>query len=96
MRRRRQAQIGARVRAVHLDNFCSGGLGLPVTTLRPAGLGPQDDAPLVPDGTGTAGQVCERCGRPIGPEQNARRRVTGSWVHENCPWVAIAGGYSKE
>ena len=31
------------------------------------------------------GQRCGRCGRPIAPGQDARRRVSGTWVHENCP-----------
>jgi hypothetical protein len=87
MRRRQQAQIGARVRAVHLDHFCSGGLGLPVTNLSPAGLSEQYPALLVPDSTGPcpAGEPCERCALPIAPGQDARRRVSGAWVHENCP-----------
>ena len=80
-------QIGERVRQVHLDHFCPGGAGLPVTTSRPVGLDPEDAAPTVGDGGAAraAGQRCGRCGRPITPTQDARRRVTGIWVHENCP-----------
>lgn len=87
MRQQRKAQIGARVRAAHLDHFCSGGLGLPVTTLPPAGLGQRDATFPPPEGAGAcaAGERCERCGRPIALGHDARRRVSRNWVHENCP-----------
>ena len=87
MRRHQPAHIGARVLAAHLDHFCPGGLGLPVTTLRPAGLSGQETPLPLPDAIGTraAGSRCERCGRPIAPGQDARRRVSRNWVHENCP-----------
>jgi hypothetical protein len=32
-------RIDERVREAHLDHFCSGGAGFPVTTSRPVGLG---------------------------------------------------------
>jgi hypothetical protein len=32
-----------------------------------------------------AGQVCGRCGQGITPDQDARRRADGAWVHEVCP-----------
>ena len=32
-----------------------------------------------------AGQRCDRCGRPITPTQDTRRRASGTWVHEACP-----------
>ncbi|HXW46720.1 MAG TPA: hypothetical protein VEL03_18160 [Streptosporangiaceae bacterium] len=83
----RERGIGARVRAAHLDHFCPGGLGLPVTTLRPAGLSQAEPARPVPDsiGAGAAGELCERCGMLIAPGQDARRRASGSWAHESCP-----------
>jgi hypothetical protein len=86
MRLKPPAHIGARVRAAHLDHFCAGGLGLPVTTLRPAGLSREQPVPVALDGIGAlaAGEQCERCGRPIAPGQDARRRANRDWVHENC------------
>lgn len=33
------------------------------------------------------GQHCGRCGQPIAPGQDARRRASGTWVHESCPDV---------
>jgi len=30
-------------------------------------------------------QSCARCGASITPAQDARRRITGTWVHETCP-----------
>jgi hypothetical protein len=94
--RRLHAQIGARVTAAHLAHFCPGGLGLPVTTLRPAGLSQHEAALLIPDGSGAraVGEPCERCGRPIAPGQDARRRISRNWVHETCPALAgcLGGG----
>jgi hypothetical protein len=34
-----------------------------------------------------AGQVCELCGGVIAPDQDARRRLDGRWMHESCPPV---------
>jgi|ERR1039458_6032122 hypothetical protein len=31
------------------------------------------------------GTVCERCGQVIAAQQDARRRLDGQWVHEECP-----------
>lgn len=80
------AHIAVRVRAAHLAHFCPGGLGLPVTTLRPAGLSRPENPLLLPDviPTRAAGNQCERCGQVISPGQAARRRVSRNWVHENC------------
>jgi hypothetical protein len=80
-------QIDDRVRAAHLEHFCPGGVGVPVTSSRPVGLGLEDTAAPAPDGNAArpVGQRCERCGRLIAPGQDARRRVTGPWVHESCP-----------
>jgi hypothetical protein len=30
-------------------------------------------------------QICARCGRPIQPGDEVRRRADGTWVHEVCP-----------
>jgi hypothetical protein len=30
-------------------------------------------------------QSCARCGRPIQPGDEVRRRADGTWVHEVCP-----------
>ena len=83
-----RVDIDERVRVAHLSHFCPGGAGFPVTTSRPIGLDLEAAAPPPAlDGTlaGAAGRECGRCGRPIGAGQAARRRVSGAWVHENCP-----------
>jgi hypothetical protein len=36
------------------------------------------------------GQVCERCGQVITAGQDARRRLDGQWVHDECP-VGLGG-----
>ena len=85
--RRRRVPIGKRVTQAHLDHFCPGGVGLPVTDSGPIGLGPVGDPPLGSE-VNTARSVskpCARCQNPITPAQDARRRVTGAWVHETCP-----------
>ena len=86
-RREERGQIDERVREAHLEHFCPGGAGLPVTTSRPVGIGREDAAAAQRDGNAArpVGQRCGRCGRPIAPGQDARRRVSGTWVHENCP-----------
>jgi len=80
------------VREAHLSHFCPGGAGFPVTTSRPIGLDLEGAAPPpgldgTLDGTlaGAAGHECSRCGQPIREGQDARRRVSGAWVHETCP-----------
>jgi hypothetical protein len=80
--------IDERVREAHLSHFCPGGAGFPVTTSRPIGLDLAEAAPPPAlDGTAAraAGQRCGRCGQPIVAGQDARRRASGAWVHENCP-----------
>jgi hypothetical protein len=86
-RREERVQIDERVREVHLEHFCPGGVGVPVTSSRPVGLGLEGTAAAAAGGNAArpVGQRCERCGRPIAPGQDARRRVRGTWVHENCP-----------
>jgi hypothetical protein len=85
--RGRRVPIGERVTQAHLDHFCPGGAGLPVTDSGPIGLGPVGDPPLGSEGNTarSASQPCARCENPITPAQDARRRLTGTWVHETCP-----------
>ncbi len=80
-------EIDERVREAHLSHFCPGGAGFPVTTSRPIGLDLEEAVPpaLVGTLTGAAGNECGRCGQPIRAGQDARRRVSGAWVHETCP-----------
>lgn len=88
MRRPQQPiQVDERVREAHLEHFCPGGIGLPVTTSRPIGLSLEDAPPAALDGNAAraVGERCGRCGRPVASGQDARRRVSGIWVHENCP-----------
>ena len=79
-------RIDEKVRDAHLEHFCPGGLGLAVTTSRPAWPA-QPAAPpeLDVNAARAAGQRCGRCGRPMAPGQDVRRRVGGTWVHESCP-----------
>ena len=88
--RTRRVPIGERVTQAHLDHFCPGGAGLPVTDSGPIGLGPAGDPPAGSEARAARriSQPCARCGNPITPGQDARRRVTGSWVHEGCPPAA--------
>lgn len=79
--------VGERVRQAHLEHFCPGGLGVPVTGSGPIGLSwvGADPAGWEGNAARAAGQRCGRCGRPVTPRQDARRRVCGTWVHEACP-----------
>jgi hypothetical protein len=85
--RGRLSSIGERVRQVHLDHFCPGGAGLPVTGSGPIGLGAPDSAAAEWEGNSAdaAGRCCGRCEQPMTPGQDVRRRAGGSWVHEACP-----------
>jgi len=80
-----------RVIQAHLDHFCPGGAGVPLTGSGPIGLGPDSDDPAGgPAGLDTnavraAGQHCGRCGQSITARQDTRRRIGGTWVHEACP-----------
>jgi hypothetical protein len=86
-------RIDDQVREAHLNHFCPGGASFPVTDSRPIGLdleqaaGPPQPLDAAPARAG--GQRCGRCGQPITPGQDARRRATsdasGAWVHESCP-----------
>ena len=85
--RRDRAPISERVVQAHLQHFCPGGLGLPVTGSLPIGLGLADRAAVGREDNSAraAGRCCDRCGRPITPAQDARKRACGTWVHEACP-----------
>jgi hypothetical protein len=80
-------RIDEKVRDAHLEHFCPGGLGLAVTTSRPAWPGRPDAALSALDGIAAraAGLRCGRCGLPMAPGQDVRRRASGTWVHESCP-----------
>ncbi len=79
--------IGERVRQAHLDHFCPGGAGVPVTGSGPIGLGLPAAVPGGWDDhrARAPGQRCGRCRELIGPGEDARRRAGGGWVHEACP-----------
>ena len=79
--------IGERVRQAHLDHFCPGAAGLPVTGSGPIGLSLPGAAEAGPEDrpAGAAGRSCGRCGEMIVAGQDARRQASGPWVHEACP-----------
>jgi hypothetical protein len=79
--------IGERVRQAHLEHFCPGGAGLPVTGSGPIGLSwvAADPAGWEANTARAAGQRCGRCGQPVTRRQDARKRASGTWVHEACP-----------
>jgi carboxymethylenebutenolidase len=85
--RKGRVPIGARVRQAHLDHFCPGGVGVPVTDSGPIGLEPPPPDPAAMDGNAARapGQHCSRCGQAISARQDVRRHVSGGWVHEACP-----------
>jgi hypothetical protein len=89
--RRPGGQMLERVIQAHLDHFCPGGAGVPLTDSGPIGLGPDGDDPaggpadLDANAARAAGQQCGRCGQPITARQDTRRRIGGTWVHEACP-----------
>jgi hypothetical protein len=88
--------IGERVRAVHLSQYCPGGLGFPAgspgTGLPEPGDAPagQSWAELAGHEAQAAGHECGRCGREISPGQPARRRPDRDWVHGDCPRHGLA------
>jgi hypothetical protein len=77
--------IGERVRAVHLSQYCPGGLGFPAGSPG-SGLAGTDsaDPELAGHEAQAAGHQCARCGREISPGQPARRRADQDWVHGDC------------
>ncbi len=87
-----RVRIGERVRAAHLSHYCPGGLGFPVASPSSAGLDlehahfiRQSWLIVADHAARAAGRTCARCGQPMAADQNARRRITGDWVHESCP-----------
>jgi len=80
-------RIDEKVREAHLEHYCPGGLGFPAGTAHPAWPGPASAAAVGLGGNEAraAGRHCGRCGRPLAPGQDVRRRASGTWVHENCP-----------
>ncbi len=79
--------IGQRVRAVHLSQYCPGGLGYPAGAPGPE---PAEVTARPPAGEGApppraGGQPCARCGQLVRGGQPARRRGNGGWTHEDCP-----------
>ena len=80
--------IGERVRAVHLSQYCAGGLGFPAGEPG-SGLAGTDSVSPGPDRRGgheaqAAGHRCARCGHEISAGQPARRRADRDWVHADC------------
>jgi hypothetical protein len=84
--------IGERVRAVHLSQYCPGGLGFPAgspgTGRADRGGTPSESwAELAGNEAQAAGRRCARCRREISAGQPARRRADHGWVHGDCRWV---------
>ena len=81
-------RIGERVRAVHLSQYCPGGLGFPAGS--PGAAADRDYAPAGQSWAQLAGHEaqaagpCGRCGREISAGQQARRRADRRWVHGDC------------
>ena len=83
-------RIGERVRAVHLSQYCPGGLGFPAGSPGTGGPAPADApgqswAELAGHEAQAAGRTCGRCGQEISAGQPARRRPGRDWVHGDCP-----------
>lgn len=82
--------IGQRVREVHLSQYCPGGLGFPAGSPSTAATGPGQAAhggpPTGEHAAQAAGETCGRCGDRITSDHAVRRRASGDWVHEACPY----------
>jgi hypothetical protein len=79
--------IGERVRAVHLSQYCPGGLGFPAGSPGAAQPAPGDGpswGELAGHEAQAAGRRCARCGHEISAGQPARRRADHDWVHGDC------------
>ena len=80
-------RIDEKVREAHLEHFCPGGLGFPREP--PARPGPARKTPPLEGWTvprpARLSQRCGRCGLPVAPGQDVRRRIGGTWVHGSCP-----------
>ena len=79
--------IGERVRQAHLEHFCPGGAGLPVTDSGPIGLSwvAANPAGWEANAARAAGQRCGRCGQPVTGRQDARKRASGSGSTRPAP-----------
>ena len=84
--------IGGRVRAAHLNHYCPGGLGFPVTSPNSVGLDLEDahfirQSWLTVDdhAARVTDMLCVRCRQPMEASHDVRRRAAGDWVHESCP-----------
>jgi hypothetical protein len=83
-------RIGERVRAVHLSQYCPGGLGFPAGSPGSGLPDPGEDpaapswAELAGHEAQAAGRRCARCGQEISAGQPARRRADRDWVHGDC------------
>jgi len=77
-------RIGQRVRAVHLSQYCAGGMGFPAGPPGDPGYAGSSEA-AAGSAADAAGAACTRCAREISTGQPARRLLNGGWVHENCP-----------
>ena len=76
-------RIGQRVRAVHLSQYCPGGLGFAAGS--PADPGYAECGPMQAwPGPDAAGAACARCAEEITAAEPARRRLNGDWIHEAC------------
>ena len=81
-------RIDEKVRDAHLERFCPGGLGLAVTTSRPAWPGPARRRPGRRWTATRRARPASDAGAaalPVAPGQDVRRRVSGTWVRESCP-----------
>jgi len=78
-------RIGQRVRAVHLSQYCAGGLGFPAGSPGDPGCAGSSERADAGPGADAAGAACGVCAGEISTGQPARRRFDGDWVHENCP-----------
>jgi hypothetical protein len=51
-----------------------------------SGAGAVHEPPLLADHTAHApGRICDGCHHAIAPDQAARLRTNGNWIHEECP-----------
>lgn len=83
-------RIDDKVTAAHVDHFCPGASGFPVTSPHAVGLDLEDafagePATLTSRARADAGERCERCRQLLAAGQQVRRRASGAWMHESCP-----------
>jgi hypothetical protein len=90
-------RIDDKVTAAHVDHFCPGASGFPVTSPHSVGLSLEDafvrePPPLASHPQAGAGQPCDRCQQSLAAGQQVRRRASGAWVHESCPHPPLPPG----